>query len=46
VRDEDAEGFIELVSYTIRGAGASATSERISDVSASEGDDGAVDADD
>jgi hypothetical protein len=46
VRDEDAEGFIELVSYTTIGAGARATAEQISDVDASEGDDGAVDADD
>jgi len=46
VRDEDAEGFIELVSYTIRGAGASATSERISDVDVSQSDDGSGDGDD
>src|SRR5438093_8840514 len=36
VRDEDAEGFIELVSYSIRGAGARATTEQISDVDAGE----------
>src|SRR5207249_11072141 len=46
VRDEDAEGFIELVSYTIPGAGASATSERISDVDVSQSDDGSGDGDD
>ena len=44
VRDVDAEGFIELVSYTNTSAGARAA-EQISDVGTSEGDDGTVDAD-
>jgi len=38
VRDEDAEGFIELVSYTIRSAAARATAEQVSDVDAGEND--------
>jgi len=36
VRDEDAEGFIELASYTVRSTAALATSEQISDVGAGE----------
>ena len=44
VRDVDAEGFVELVSYTTTSAGARAA-EQISDVGTSEGDDGTVDAD-
>ncbi len=38
VRDEDAEGFIELVSYTIRSAAARATAEQVSEVDAGEND--------
>ena len=34
VRDEDAEGFIELVSYTIRSSAARATAEQFSDADA------------
>src|SRR2546425_2908596 len=44
VRGVDAEGFLELVSYTTTSAGARAA-EQISDVGTSEGDDGTVDAD-
>ena len=45
VRDVDAEGFIELVSYTNTSADARATSERTSDVNVSQSDDGSGDAD-
>src|SRR2546425_5868221 len=38
VRDVDAEGFIELVSYTNTSAGASATAQQLSDVDAGEND--------
>ena len=45
VRDVDAEGCIELVSYTNTSADARATSERTSDVNVSQSDDGSGDAD-
>jgi len=44
VRDEDAEGFIELVSYTTHAPAARAAAERVSEVGAGEnGDDEAAD---